>query len=424
MFKGTVASSTLRTSVVLSLRLVVQAGSLLLVARMLGAEGFGAFSGIAAIAVMFGSLSSFGMHLVLLRDVSRSAADSSSTWTSGMQTALPMILLFGSVLFLAFLVIARGSPAVSVLSKGGIIAIGISEIYLLPLLTIQAAELHGRERVAASQLLLLLPLVLRFLVAMCIVILAVEDALTAYVYGYLAVSFAALLASMLVTRASWPSVMSWRFPTREVLVTSGGFAAINFSRLAPLELDKALAAKFLPLETAGVYSAASRIIAAAALPITAMNLSALPRLFRKKSGGSQRTRKLISTMYAAALVCGVLLSAGLWLAAPVFTWLFGSAYQGIEGVVKLLCLVIPGMLLRTVSGNILMALGRPWWRIAFEVCGMAVLAVTAIVLIGGSSAKGMVLALVCSEWSMAIGGIALVVEHLRQTPMDADQAML
>lgn len=424
MFKGPIASSTLRTSAVLGLRLVVQAGSLLLVARMLGAEGFGAFSGIAAIAIMLGSLSSFGMHLVLLREVSRSGADSSSTWTDVMQTALPVTLLCGSALFVVFLVIARETPAASALSTGGIIAIGVSEIFLLPLLALQAAELHGRGRVAASQLMMLLPLVLRLLVAVCISILAVDDALTAYAYGYLAVSFAALIASMPVTRAPWPSVRSWRLPAREVLGASGGFAAINFSRLAPLELDKALAVKLLPLETAGVYSAASRIIAAAALPVTAMNLSALPRLFREEGRYSQRTRKLVSTMYAAALVCGVLLSAGLWLVAPVFTWLFGSAYQGIEGVVTLLCLAIPGMLLRAVAGNILMALGRPWWRIAFEVCGMAVLAVTAIVLIGGSSANGMVIALICSEWSMAVGGIVLVAAHLRRARMDAGKAIL
>ncbi|WP_312224265.1 lipopolysaccharide biosynthesis protein [Stutzerimonas nitrititolerans] len=422
MLKGPIALATIRTSAVLGLRLFVQAGTLLLVARMLGPEQFGGFVGISAIAIMLGSLSTLGMHLVLLRDVSRSAAGSSAIRSVVLQTALPMTLICGCLLFFVYLAIAGGISAALILPTGGLVAIGASEILLLPLLALQAAVLHGRGQVAASQMLMMLPLALRLLVAVCISIVSVDDALSAYAYGYLSVSVVALAASFFALREPWPSIMTWRLPGRDMLVASGGFAAINFSRLAPLELDKALAGKLLPLETAGLYSAASRVVAAVTLPITAMNMSALPRLFREEGCHSQRTPKLLAIMYVAALVFGVLLSVGLWLAAPVFPWLFSSAYQGIEDVVKLLCFAIPGMTLRAVSGNVLMALGKPWWRIAFEVCGMAVLAVTAIVLIDRSSANGMAIALICSEWSMAAGGGTLLVVHLRRARKETSRA--
>ncbi|EZH81608.1 polysaccharide biosynthesis protein [Ectopseudomonas composti] len=412
MFKGPIALSTLRTSLVLALRLVVQAGTLLLVARMLGAEYFGAFSSIAAIAVMLGCLSTFGTHLVLLRDVSRSDGDSTLTQSAVLNTALPTTLLCGCILFFAFLTILGGVSAASILPIGGLVAIGVSEILLLPLLALRAAELHGRGSVAASQMLLMLPLMLRLLVALFISIFSVSDALSAYVYGYLAVSVIVLATSMLAIRTPWPSVMAWRLPNREMLVTSGGFAAINLSRLAPLELDKALAGRLLALEAAGIYAAASRIVAAAVLPITAMNLSVLPRLFREEDSQSPQKRRLLAVMYTVALVLGMFLAVGLWLAAPVFPWLFGSDYQGVESIVKLLCLAIPGMTLRAVSGNVLMALGKPWLRIAFEACGMIVLTTMAIVLIGKSGANAMAIALICSEWSMAVGGAAFVGLHI------------
>jgi len=51
-FKGPIARGTVRTSVVLGLRLVVQAGTLLIVARMLGPGAFGVFAGVAALAVL------------------------------------------------------------------------------------------------------------------------------------------------------------------------------------------------------------------------------------------------------------------------------------------------------------------------------------------------------------------------------------
>lgn len=419
MFKGQIALSTLRTSVVLALRLFVQAGTLLLVARMLGAEHFGAFSSIAAIAVMLGCLSTFGTHLVLLRDVSRSGSNSILTQSSVLNVALPTTLLCGSILFLSFLTVLGSVSAVPILSTGGLVAIGISEILMLPLLALRAAELHGRGRVAASQMLLMLPLILRLLVALFIVIFSVSDALSAYAYGYLVVSTIVLAISMLAVRAPWPGVMAWRLPNREMLVTSGGFAAINLSRLAPLELDKALAGKLLALEAAGVYAAASRIVAAAVLPITAMNLSALPRLFREEGSQSSQKHRLLVVMYTVALVLGVLIASGIWLAAPVFPWLFGSDYQDAESVVKLLCLAIPGMTLRAVSGNVLMALGKPWLRIAFETCGMIVLTVMAIALMGKSGASGMAIALICSEWSMAVGGAAFVRGLMRQLRVSA-----
>ena len=48
---GPIARGTLRTTFVPGLRLPVQAGTLLLVARMLGPQQFGAFAGVAALMV-------------------------------------------------------------------------------------------------------------------------------------------------------------------------------------------------------------------------------------------------------------------------------------------------------------------------------------------------------------------------------------
>ena len=52
---GPIAQSTLKTTAVLGVRLFVQAGTLLIVARMLGPEQFGVFVGVAALAVMLGA---------------------------------------------------------------------------------------------------------------------------------------------------------------------------------------------------------------------------------------------------------------------------------------------------------------------------------------------------------------------------------
>lgn len=69
--RGPIARATIQTSFVLGLRLLVQAGTLLLVARMLEPFEFGAFAGIVALAVLLGTFSTFGTHLVLLGEMSK-----------------------------------------------------------------------------------------------------------------------------------------------------------------------------------------------------------------------------------------------------------------------------------------------------------------------------------------------------------------
>ena len=73
---GPIAQSTLKTTAVLGVRLFVQAGTLLIVARMLGPEQFGVFVGVAALAVMLGTLSTFGSHLMLLGEMAKAAVPS------------------------------------------------------------------------------------------------------------------------------------------------------------------------------------------------------------------------------------------------------------------------------------------------------------------------------------------------------------
>ncbi|WP_419203829.1 polysaccharide biosynthesis C-terminal domain-containing protein [Pseudomonas argentinensis] len=71
------------------------------------------------------------------------------------------------------------------------------------------------------------------------------------------------------------------------------------------------------------------------------------------------------------------------------------------------------MALRIAAGNVLMALGRPWMRAGFEVVGLVTLSVAAILLTVYWGMHGMALALVCSEWVMALLGGWLVVRVRR-----------
>ncbi|MGB3749104.1 MAG: lipopolysaccharide biosynthesis protein [Rhodanobacter sp.] len=401
-FSGPIARATLRTSFVLGIRLLVQAGTLLLVARMLGPHQFGAFAGVAALAVVLGTLSTFGTHLVLLGEVSQEPIRRRQV----LCYAVPSTLMCGSVLLVAYLLIGSLALGVASIPITVLVAIGVAETLVQPLFTLPATEHLALGRIARSQLLTTLPLALRLTAAVTVFLLQPADELAAYGYGYLLASLIALSIASVTMPAPWPAPKHWRLMSKVELHHTAGYAALAITATSPAELDKTLATRLLPLGAAGLYAAGARVIGAATLPVIAMMLSALPRLFREGQNDPKRTAHLLRWVSGAAFLYSTTLAVLLWFIAPIFAWLFGPKYQGIEQAVRWLCLAVPGMALRLAAGNALMALGKPWMRVGFEATGVVILVIAAATLTASFGAKGMTLALACSEWGMtAIGWV-------------------
>ena len=402
--RGPIARATLRTSAVLGVRLFVQAGTLLLVARMLGPHDFGAFAGVAALAVMLGTLSTFGTHIVLLAEVSRDPQRRAGV----LPFALSTTLICGSLLFALYLLLATTLLGAAGIGTSVLVALGLAELILQPLLNLPGAEHQGHGRIATSQLLITLPLALRLLAAATVWLLHPVDPLRDYAWGYLGASALALAVATLSLRQPWPALRDWRLPRLAELRHAAGYAVLNLTAAGPAELDKTLALKLLPLAAAGVYAAGARVIGALTLPVIAMMLAALPRLFREGQVDRTRSNRLLRWVFAAALGYSLLLAAALWIAAPLFDLLFGPGYKGLGDTIRWLTLAVPGMALRITAGSALMALGKPWMRVGFELGGLVVLTAAAFVLAPRLALSGIPLALACSEWTMALLGWLLI----------------
>lgn len=413
LFAGPIARGTLRTSFVLGLRLVVQAGTLLLVARMLGPDRFGAFAGVAALAVMLGTLSTFGTHLVLLGEVSKDPARRAQV----LPYAVPTTLVCGSTLLVIYLVICLLALRSAAVPLPVLVAIGITETLLQPLFALPATEHLALGRIARSQLLMTLPLALRLAAAAAVFLWLPADPLAAYGYGYFTASVLALGVASATMSGPWPKVRSWRMPTRHELHETFGYAALAITATSPAELDKTIATRLLPLAAAGLYAAGARVIGAVTLPVIAMLLSSSPRLFREGLAQSQRTRRLVRWIFVTTLPYSLALAVALWFMAPLFTWVFGVKYEGIQQTIHWLCLSVPGIALRLAAGSTLMAIGKPWMRVGLESLGVAVLPIAAVILTHQFGVIGMPLALACSEWAMAVLGITLVRFVLRRPPI-------
>lgn len=399
-----VGRDTLSTSIVLGLRLAIQAGTLLIAAKMLGPAGFGAFAGIAALSVLFGTLASFGTHWVLVSAVSKEPARRSGV----LDYAIPTTILCGMSLFVICLVLCLVIFRSADIQLSVFLVIAATEILLQPWIVLMASEHLALGRAAHSQILQLAPMVLRLGVAFVIFLLDVSEPLVLYSYGYFLATLIAVLFVAVTLQIKWPSPRTWRIPNYSEVQNAAGFAVLNVTASGPAELDKAIAARLLPLEAAGLYSMGARIIGAVTLPVSAMLLSLLPRLFRDGYEHRERTVQLLRCLFTAVIVYSSLLTTALWFLAPIFERLLGGDFSKLGEMVRLLCFAIPGLALRLAAGSVLMALGSPWMRVMFEVFGLLVLVATSLIFIARFGAGGMPLAWLCAEWAMALLGVALV----------------
>lgn len=405
--RGPIALATLRTSFVLAIRLVVQAGTLLLLAHLLGPSNFGSLAAAVALAVLHGVMSTFGTHLSLLRDLSNNPV----LREEALPLALGTTALCGSGLLALYLALSFAWLGGALADPLVIACIGVSEILLQPFVLVAAMERHARGQVAGSQLLLASPQLLRLLACCAIWWSATETPLQAYAIGHLLAVAAVLAAIVLSLPQAWPAPGCWRLPDRRQWRENFGYAVMGLSGTGPGELDKALAVHLLPLGLAGVYAAASRVVGALVIPVVAVVLSAMPRLFRE--AGSAHAA-LQNRLLAAAAGYGVLAALVVWVASPVVDWLFGPAYAGIGQTVRWLAFAIPGMALRFATMNVLTTVNLPWARIAIEVSGLALLAALAWWGTQAWSQFGFVLAVGISEWTIATLGLGVILTMLRR----------
>lgn len=401
---GPIARGTISTSIVLGIRALVQTGTLLIVARLLGPDDFGTFAGVASLAVVLGTLSAFGMQLVLLREVSRDPTRREEV----LARALPVTVSTGTLLLGVFLAACLTVLAGLAVPLPVLLAIGIAETLIQPILALAVRDLTGLGFPARSQLLATLPLTLRLALATVVLWISPPEPLAVYAYAYLGASAAALIVISTSRLSPWRPLACWRWPKRAQLEDSAGLALLSMTSLAPGELDKTLAARLLAAGDSGLYAAAQRAVGAVTLPVSAMMLSALPRLYREGHDQSTRIWRLLAFISGASAAYGMALAAILWLAAPLIESLFGAPYHGIEEAIRWLCAAVPAMSLRITLGSTLLAMGTTRVRVAMELVGLLTLLVAGMILTGTWGTKGMALAFTSSQWAMVATGIIAV----------------
>lgn len=413
MMGGRLARSSLQTSVVLGLRVVTQAVTLLLLVRLFDPQVYGNLVAAATLAVVLGILPSLGSGFMMMARTPGNAHATAEVW----RYAWPMTTMLGLLLLTCYLPAARLLGGQEALPWRVLFWLGATELLLMPFTMLLSHALQARERVPLSQLLQWLPLGLRVLAVLPCFLVPAGERLVLYALLQFAASLLGLLAALWI--ACRYVTLAWRprRPALHELRDGASYAGMNLVAANTSEIDKIMAVRVVGAHDAGLYNAMARIMVAMVMPVLAMLASAQPRLFQHAHVPGPEGHRLIRWLALIASAWGVASCALLMACSPLLPMLLGPAYAETARLMPWVALTAPFLALRFAAGTILVALGRPLERVAYELIGIGVLVLGILVLSPTWNLLGVIVATILAEAAMAMIGWWLAIRRMRSNQL-------
>jgi len=385
-------------------RLLAQLVYFVLLARRLGAEGYGAFAaalGAVSLAVPFAAM---GAGSFLIRGVTRRLETPAYWWGRAVLT----VLRGGASL--ALVVVGIGWLALhGRIPFWLLVGVTVSDVMLLPLIEVSGQAYQALDRLDRTALTWVVWSALKVAAAVTLAIVP-GGSLNLWAILYpLSTGGAALAAVVAVTRRiGWPSRPAGfgRAELREGLM----FSLSGSARSIYDDVDKAMLARLDALGVTGIYGAAYRIIDVAFLPVRSLVFAAYPRFFARGAAGVHSTAGLARSLVPAAAAYGVGAGIALFTFAPLVPLVLGHSYAGVAAVIRWLAVLPLLRALHYFAADALTGAGHQELRTAAQV-GVAVLNIALnLVLIPAYSWLGAAWAsiacdgaLALSLWSILIG---------------------
>lgn len=377
-------------------RILLQALSLVLMARVLGADGYGSLAGTVALYITFGQFTGFGSGIALVRHVARNGELSArflSTQHAYLATGLiifalvwpPSIWLFGDEL------------SVSTLA-----CLAVAEVIAAPALQPLVYRYLAEERMFISGALQTIAPSARFVAIGSMAILGLEDVAN-FAWLYLA---CIATASSLVIYTTWQR--NYKLTKRSSWISTARagvpYMISSVAMTAGTELDKTIMLRFSGGIIAGQYAAAYRIMQAATLPVNSLILAAAPRMFRTVG----QFRSLTKTLFLATICYALLTAFALAALAPFAYILLGDEFIDAQKYLRGLSFVVITNCVRQLVTAHLTTADAQKKRNVIEVIGLFLSITLLLVLIPLYGASGAIIALAASDLAVILLGLIYV----------------
>ncbi|WP_354170237.1 oligosaccharide flippase family protein [Arthrobacter sp. UYEF36] len=377
-------------------RLALQAGYFVILARMLGATGYGAFAAAIALCALVTPFTSLGANTLMLKNVSRDATSAAREWKKALAYTVMGGLLLAAVLTLLAHLIAPPE-----LSRLSIFQIAIAELIGLKLVELTGAVWQG---LGQSRPLIVWPTLLnliRLVAAGATFFWVGESSLELWATIYTASTLPlGLLVAMRTTSKLGYTKGGMRLRGRDVkegLLFSVAMSSQNVYN----DIDKAMLARIDSVGAAGVYSAAFRIIDMAYAPIRSISAAAYPLYFREGEGGLAAALQLTRKITAPVLIVGSLAAIGAFVTAPVAPLILGADYESAIDVIRLLAPLILLRGLTFLAADTLTGCGRQGFRTGTQIAVAVANICMNLILIPSLGIIGAVVATLFCEFLLA-----------------------
>jgi O-antigen/teichoic acid export membrane protein len=324
---GKLAVGTFTVGIGMGLRSLTQALVFLIVARILGADGFGSFAAVLAIAAALSYFSGLGANILLVRDIVRDPYQFSVSWgytLSAYCLGMPIAaLVYGLTAWLVL-------PAT--ISWNVRILLGVSEIALIPLAGFAVFAYQGREQMGKVSWIQLVPPLVRL--AGALIFFAVHqvpntfDLLLLWSWLYFCCALAAVIYVMWCVNRDFgrpliPGMGNlFKYVRNSIPFSFSGIAERLYS-----DADKFMLASLASVCTAGLYSAGYRFVDLAYIPLHALMSTAAPRYFRFGQSGIAAAVRYSLKIGIIPLCYGIAIGCLMYWSAPLLAILLGPAYK-------------------------------------------------------------------------------------------------
>jgi O-antigen/teichoic acid export membrane protein len=304
------------------LRVVVQAGYFILIARALGPSQYGGFVGATALVSIAVPFAGIGAGNLLIKNVSRDRTEFSTCWGNALAMTVSSGLL---LLFLVMLATRLFLP--SYIPFALILMICVSDLMASKIAEIAAQGFLAMGLPRYTAMLGLLPYILRLIGAA--IVLAVWHRATALCWGwfYLGSTLISCVVAVAVTGAKLgsPKFLLRRIPGE---LTEGlYFGASTSAQTIYNDIDKTMLAALSGLDATGIYGAAYRLIDVAFTPVRSVIYAAYPHFFRHGECGMAASYSYAKRLLPKMMAYSFLIFVGLFVAAPIVPLVLGSEYS-------------------------------------------------------------------------------------------------
>lgn len=352
---GRLAKNTLAMTTGMGLRTLGQAVVFLVIARLLGAEAYGAYSAVLALAMTASGFAGIGVSMLMLRDTARNPKTFKKAWGRTLAALCITIpaLLFGYS-WVAWTII--GDQVV----WSVILCIGAAEILISPFAVVSIHAYQGHERIGRAARLILAPILPRLAAAIIFIPVATyleaPARLPTWTFLYLVATIFAGGYAVWLVRCDLGGRFSLHWSGMVKAIREGwSFSAGWVAQKVYVDIDKVMLARMTTLDAAGAYSAAYRLLDMASVPLLSLLTAATPRFFRAGETGPMGAASYALRILPIPMGYALLISVALYSFAGLLPWLLGESFKPAAETLRWLswmpALTITRLFLQTALGT-------------------------------------------------------------------------